>query len=232
MKQNGLFENGRKIANSLTAVAAGILTDILFDMLSNEHFKGTFTDTGVELFSISQYGFGEKCGIVFCVFLTLWLLLAYGIPAFSYVISSWRTAKKPKISTKVVLSTYKECREELISLEERVSQGSTLTACDYILFSDICRWIVRLYNIFCSEKDRNIPSVKAAFRTGSTVYDIDENISSYEYLEVIKSLNGMFDSVYNTIKTNNSKLLAYDYSQIRLILSKLSNVIDDLNINR
>lgn len=232
MKQNGLFENGRTLANSLTAVAAGILTDILFDMLSNEQFKGTFTDAGFELLSISQYDFGEKCGLVFCVFLILWLLLAYGIPAVLYVISSWTTTKKPKISTKTVLSTYKKCREELIILEERVNQVNTLSASNYILFTDICQWIVRLYNIFCSDKDENIPSVKAAFRTDSTIYDVDENIPSYEYLEVIKSLNGMFDSVYKTIKANNSKLLAYDYSQICLILSKLSNVIDDLNISR
>lgn len=230
MKQTSFWENSRKIANSLTAVAAGMLTDILFDILAEEHFEGTFTNGVIELFSISEYCFWEKCGFVLGIFLILWALLACGIPVIVYVISSWIPVKKTKISTDVVLSTYKNCRVELYSLEERAAQGNISETDCYLLFTDICQLIVQLYNIFCSGKIENIPSVKDAFRTGAMIYDIGDKISSYEYLKIIDTLNSLFESTHKIIKHCNSNLQVSDYEEIKLFLDELSRLIVDLGI--
>lgn len=230
MKQTFGGEDNRKIANSLTTVAAGMLTDIIVNILEEEHFEGTFKNDEISLFSINEYSFQQKCVFVIVVFLILWALLSYGLPIITYFFTSWIPVKKTKISTDTVLSTYQECRTELYFLVERVTQGNLLEIDYCLFFTDVCQLIVKFYNIFCSGKAENDLSVKDSFRTGGMVYDIGNKISSYEYLIIVDTLRRLVDLTYKKIKDCNSELLVFDYTEITSLLDKLSSLIGDLGI--
>lgn len=231
VKQNSHFKN-KKTTDALFAIAAGILTNILWGFLSNGHFEGTFVNGYFAIYTIDQYGFWVKCGILICIYFITWIVLGYGIPIISYIIDSRKQVKKPTIKTEDIEENYKKCKQDLIALEERAARSETSDVSNCMLFVDICKCIILLEKYFCSETNREKAlHIKAAFRTSVVPGDIEKKVSSYEYLAVVRSLQRMLDCVYSTIEQNDNKLLRQDYQEMQAKISNLLKVMDNLNIN-
>lgn len=51
------MKNKERITEALTAIAAGILTDILYNMLAGEYFSGKIINGEIEIHKVSPFLF-------------------------------------------------------------------------------------------------------------------------------------------------------------------------------
>lgn len=220
-----IFKNGSRVASALITVAAGMLTDLLYDVLAEEHFEGQIIDSVVQIIKISEHTTLERICIIVVLFLLLWMFLSYGIPLVIYCVNSLRRHNIPRLDPEKVLSTYKDCKENVIDLQERVrNMTEEQTSAYVIVFSDACLVIARLHKVFCSGKEKNQSIIKNSFRSGATVNDIDVRLSPYEYLAIIDVIQKVLETSYSKVSGKVSELLDSDYDNMLRCLDDLKKI--------
>lgn len=230
MKNNDIFRNRNKIASALTAVASGMLTDLIYDIIAAEYFEGQIIDGTIQIIKISQYNTFEKICLIIILFSFSWVLLSYCIPLISYFINLFRHYNIPKIDSEKLLNTYKECKEKIIELQERTQNAINTNNSYIIIFSDISLLIIRLHKLFCSGKEQNKNIIKASFRSNSTVNDIDIRISLYEYIAIIDVSQNILQLSYKKMPLNIRELLDKDYINICYCINDLKQIPEELNL--
>ena len=219
------------MAYALTAVVAGILTDLLYDVLAEESFQGTVINGTIQAIKISKFTIIERVVIILILFLFLWFLLSFLVPLLVYCIGSLRTHNIPKLSTEKVLDTYKECKHDIIILQETVKNMPKQQDDRYvIIFNNICLLILKLHNVFCSKKKTNDRIVKNSFRTGATVDDMGVKLSSYEFLSIVNIAAQILALSQELAPGDTNKLLTGDYANISGHLDDLKNLPVKLDI--
>lgn len=231
IKSRNIFKNSNKVAYALTAVVAGILTDLLYDVLAEESFQGTLINGTIQVIRVSKFIIIERIIIILILFLLLWFLLSFLVPLLVYCIGSLRVYNIPKLSAEKVLDTYKECKHDIIILQETVKNMPTQQDDKYvIIFNNICLIILKLHNVFCSNKKTNERIVKNSFRTGATVDDMGIKLSSYEFLSIVNIANQILILSLKLAPGDTNKLLNGDYANISKYLDDLKNLPVKLNI--
>lgn len=231
MESKNIFKNGSNIARTLAAIVAGILTDMLYDVLTEDHFEGNITDNTIKINKVNEHSILENICSIIILFVILWLILSYVVPTIIYIISSLKTYNIPKTDRKKVLDTYKEFKHEIIELQNQIQNMNAQCECNYLLiFSDTCRIILELHKVFCSDKEKNKNIVKSSFRTGSTVNDIGKELSSYEFLAVLNMAKNILELSYNNVQHNADDLSTYDYTCILSYWEDLMHLPQSFNL--
>lgn len=225
MKRINIFKDSNKVASAFTAVAAGMLTDMLYDLLAEEHFEGSVANETLEIIKINEYSVLQRICIIVFLFVFLWALFSYGIPLVGYWLNSLRTRNIPRLSKEEVSDRYKECKQEVIILQER-TQNVTDPKAHLLLFNDTCQVIIKLHKVFCSGKKENDNVVKNSFRTGSTIYDIGTKLSLYEYLAITEILQEILTLSHNNIPVDSGDLVESDYKNILSFLKDLKMLLN------
>lgn len=225
MNNKGFLKDKVEIARTLSAVVAGMLTDLLYDMLADEHFEGQILDGVIQINRISEYTTLQRIGIISVLFLALWVFFSYIVPLMSYCLYSLWHHNKPRINNKEVLNTYTECKEKIFILRERAQNMVKENDCAcVVIFCDVCLLIGKLYNVFCSGKEQNERVIRNIFRTGSTVNDMNNRLSSYEYLAIIDIIQNTLTLSYNNASQEPGGLLESDYNNMVSRLIELKGV--------
>lgn len=224
MEHENIINQRKKLANSLTAVAAGMLTDIIFDELTEADFTGKVENGEITLWGIDKFTFPTKVLIILGIFLGLWILFSYVIPVVGHFMKMQFAQNIPKISKNKILSTYKECKTSIDLLQEKVYNKNSAEN-SIILFSEICFEIEKLHKVFCSKKQLNKNRVKNMFRTGSSIHDISRRISPYEYLAVINALDKLCQVTYSMCSKPVDRMIDSDYKRTTQLLSNLRNIL-------
>ncbi len=231
MESKNIFKNGSNIARTLAAIVAGILTDMLYDVLTEDYFEGNITDKTVKIIKVNEHSILENICIIIILFVILWLFLSYIVPTIIYFISSLIPYNIPKTDRKKVLDTYKEFKNEVIELQNQLQNMNTQCECNYLLiFSDTCRVILELHKVFCSKKEKNKNIIRSSFRTGSTVNDIGKELSSYEFFAVLNMAKNILDLSYNNVQHNQDDLSTYDYTCILSYWEDLMHLPQSFNL--
>ena len=93
-----------------------------------------------------------------------------------------------------------------------------------VIFCDVCLLIGKLYDVFCSGKEQNERVIRNIFRTGSTVNDMNNRLSSYEYLAIIDIIQNTLTLSYNNASQEPGGLFESDYNNMVSRLIELKGV--------
>lgn len=231
MKSKNIFKNMNKIASALMAIAAGLLTDLLYDSLTEEYFEGQLIDCTIQINKIAEYTALEKICIIVSLFLSLWIILSYGIPLMIYCVNTLRYHNIPKFRREKVLKTYEECKNAILDLRKQVLDPIEEKDNVYVvIFKETCLLIVKLHKVFCSGKLQNEIVVRNSFRIGCTVNDIDIKISIYEYLAIIGIIQQTIELSQSKAPIKLTEHLNNDYNNILNYLEELEKLPVHLNL--
>lgn len=182
-----------------SGVLSGILTNILYDIMSGSKYIITKGEQGYLCEGISTTNSFVVILIILLVFSVLWYVLAIVLPKLKYRIWTLRYNKPVKYDANHVLLTYTDVRNKLRSIYAKISgvEDGKIIA---LYAGEFLECVFRLYQVFSQEKADNIYVTKGLFRSSSSLDTIQGHISKYEYfalLDVCSEIIRIF-KVYNT----------------------------------
>lgn len=215
MKDTQLFSNG-EIRDSLFAVASSILTELLYDQLSNSHYEIQNIDQKVVLIQVDEHGLLWKLVFITMLFLSIWALISIVVPRLIGFLDRFRYKNVKKYSTKEVIANYNEVKDDIIRLCNLNSNYFNLLYVD-----EIAAAINQLYYTFCPQQKQNKRIVISSFRSDSMVDDIGNLISPYEYKILINQAEFLL-KIFPTIK--GYPMADNDYKILKRRLYELKNI--------
>lgn len=207
------------ILSSLTAVAAGVLTEIIYNLLAENYYRVEMTEESIGIFQVSKLDNLIQIGIILGVFLLSWLLITCLLPVICYVLKSLFPHSRPKSSRKTILNTYREFKNDLLEIQEKLYYRGNLTDAERLaLFCHLCCIITTMHKVF----NFNKRAVKSAFRPNAddSTNDIGVRISSYEYRALIESAQTILSQLYRPAISEDA-LYSHDYDKAKNHLEEL-----------
>lgn len=215
MEDTQLFANN-EIRNSLFAVASSILTELLYDELSNIHYEVQNTGQGVMLIQVDEHGLFWKLMFIIGIFLSIWALISVVIPILIRFLGRFRYRNVKTYTTEFVVANYRNVKANIIKLSKINSNQFNL-----LYINEIATTINQLYAIFCPDQKRNKRVVTSSFRDGVTVDNMESRISPYEYQIMINQAESLLE-IFPTIQGH--PMADNDYEMLKKRLDRLKNI--------
>lgn len=228
-----LLKKFNNTTTAITGVAASILTDLLYDVLTEGNFNVQLSNNAIKIIKINKFTNIERFITFFVLFLFLWLTLSFIIPIIYYIITTFRVYKTPKYSVEEVYQIYNKCKNDILRLQN-INQNLK-EDCDYknpIIFCEICCLLLKLHSVFCSSTKYNDKIVKKSFRNGVTINDMYYRITVYEFLATVNIAKNILETAQKNSIIEEKKLLLKDYNDILKCISELQDLPKRLELMR
>lgn len=108
MKIKQTNSKGKNVNGFLSAIISGILTEMVADELLKPSYEITKIEEGFSIQAVSTLAFWQIMLILFGAFMSIWLLINYGIPFFIRQIKKIRYQKTKNYSIEQIVSDFRE----------------------------------------------------------------------------------------------------------------------------
>lgn len=240
MKKSKVFSDG-KIVGALMAVSSGIITELIYDIVSTSHFEILPSDE-TNLFyivEISDYSILQRIAIVLIVFGVAWTLMAIAIPKVIAAIKIRRIHTRKVLTAKQVSYEYYNIKTNVLELFNEFVKN------DFVLYGNIEKkdqpidkykfaykeeitlYINRLYNVFKYSGIKGKKIIDSAFRDDGDVGLACRYISKKDYYNLIDILEHLLVSVEEKDITNaeiSDSEYINDYTKLLGELKYLKNI--------
>lgn len=215
-----------KLRNDLSMLTSGVLTSLIYGLLSDSSYELDIEGSHYEITSISMSGWCSF-GLVVITFLGLWALISVLIPWLLRIKQRFTFDKIKKISAKELIRTLDESKVSIKELypiffvKDRTEQSEC-----YIKLHcrDLANTIILLQRKFLPQNKRLRKIVEKHFRQHehSTIISIEQKISGYEFAAVITLLRDMVNQVKSV--AGNDALLSKDCTEMETALINLNEL--------
>lgn len=231
--KNQLFDS--KLWKAITAVASGIMTSLLYDLLSSPSY--VLHQEGVN-YILTPDGNNAKSTFFSIIFILLLFLFLWGVFTAIILIGSkiskqLRFREPEYVNGKKLVATISEAKKKMLLLKDIYfcHEHGNITNIDFISLH-----LTELATIICSLHKNFIPCnkyrkshMKDYFRHPdySSIINITDSVSKYELLALIELLNKMVEiiSSYNL----EDELIDQDCGEMKTMLKDLKDVADSIN---
>lgn len=207
-----------KISSILSAIASGILTDLICEQFSATSFTITFNNNVYHIKSIEDSNLVFKLVAIVLVFFLIWFLIAILLPNFLYAIDRLKTKNKPKYTKHKLLERYTKLKDDAL-------KAFTLSnKCDEpnLYLYELFKCVNELDKLFSAVQPKVIKSV---FKKSNSASDIGYNISPYEFKLLINTLE---IQIAKLIENVNPQEIQTDYKFIKECITRLKECSKNL----
>ena len=179
---------GNRTWIAVSGLISSILTSILYDVISDSNFEAYKMKDHVSIVEVDVFSLSQKIVLIILVYIILSAIVFVLIPLICFFLERLQLKKTRKFTCEYVVLQYNQTKRTIqeLSAFERCGMMSIWT--DRLLGC-----IHVLYKIFCTENKSLQSVVKNSFRNEELRIDaeINNRISPYEYIELIKVLENM-----------------------------------------
>lgn len=212
-----------KIINATSAVASGILTELIYSELSNSYYEKQIINDVETFIEINQTPFWKKFIFILLVFLTIWILISIIIPRTAYLVKSFHRKRKPTYNTKEMTIIFNKILENIQNISFALNNNCSRISLEILYFDEIATSINRLYAIFCSTNLIQKRTVKIVFRDSSSAAIKDNQISKVEFYYLLCIMDKLLNE-YTKTKPNDENLAKIFETDITALQDKLEEL--------
>lgn len=204
-----------EISSALSAIASGVLTDLICQQFSSTKFEMVAKDSKYIIETIDNFSFTNKLIITLLIFLLLWISIAFLFPKLFYIIDRFKMRNKPKYRKQEILKHYFELKDNILKTFMLINSSKEPKLYLYELFK------------YTNELDKMFDSIptkvmKLAFKKRKFSSDIGYNISPYEFRLLITTIE---NNIYNLLSDGIPQEIEADYNFTIECIERLKNVI-------
>lgn len=218
--------NNKLIANSLFAIASGVLTNTIYDELCTSYFEQNIIDDRIIFIELNKLSLFSQVFIIILMFLSIWFVLAVLLPEIYLIVKRKIQFRQHRLYTnKEIINVYNQVKENTLNLMNKynlLQSNSNGNSYDSLMIaSDIFNCVNELYIVFNGKSKIQKNTIHSVFRNGVTVNDINKKISIYEYIATLDNIRFLLDAICNNPQSET------DYNEIINKLEELKTI----NIN-
>lgn len=222
---NQLYES--KLWEAITAIASGIMTSLLYDLVSQTSY--VIVQEGAHYVIVSSSDNTPNTVLAFFIilllFFSLWgilnLIVCIGVKTFRQL----KFKKRKRIDGRSLLEIFNNAKEQTTTLINVLENEKNLITCKNsatLHIRDLAVIITSLHDKFCKRNLHGKAYAKNYFRCPkhASIVTISEGISRYEFL----SLLGILDKLVRDITTyaENDELMLQDCNELSVLLSEIT----------
>lgn len=215
-----------KLWNDLSMLTSGVLTSLIYELLSGSSYQIDIEGRRYEITSIGMSGWCSF-GLVVITFLGLWTLISVLIPWLLRIKQRFTYDKIKNISVKELIRTLNDSKASVKDLYpifcamDRNDQSEDLIK---LHCRDLAKSILLLQRKFLPQNKRLRKNIEKHFRQHehATIISIEQKLSGYELAAVIALLRKMVNQT--KIVARNDALLSKDCTEMESALNKLDEL--------
>lgn len=216
----------RKLWNAIIVLTSGILTNLIYDEVSNTSYLFQTEDKQFTISQVSESLWKSIFVTVFTFFI-IWITILIISTITLKFIRRFHFKKVTKHSRKNLILSFERIKEETLNLEAIYPiENSNLANTNIIKLrlKSLATIITDLHRLFCPHNIKLKQSVKNLFRNyeHTSIINISEKISAYEFLSLISLLEEMISITEN--HSENDYLLIRDCTEMKSMLSELKTI--------
>ena len=226
-------KNESELWKSITAVASGIMTSLLYDLVSQTSY--ILRQEGIQYVIVADDSNMKNTTFtiisIFLLFFSLWGIFTIIIQIVSRLSKQLRFKNMEHINGNILVNTIDRAKEQTISLKNRFNNES-FNISDATLaklqLRDLAAITTSLHVKFVPHNLYRKAHMKYNFRQPehSTIISISNSVSKYEFLSLIELLYGLVNSA--SLHANGDKLMIKDCKEISSMLNDLKEVADSV----
>lgn len=212
----------KSMQNSMGAIASSILTDIICSSLANDSYILKIIDLQPTFIPVNENR-PIKIGIILLIFSVSWIMISVIIPLIVKFIKRFQFKKIIRHSPKYIASQFELRKKETLNLEKIFfNKDNTFNYNTALLNTkDLAIIITDIHKNFCPHNKQLKMLMKHNFRNHnhSTIINIANKISDYEFYSLINLLEKMVNSIF--LLTTQNSLLKKDCLEMQGMLNEL-----------
>lgn len=222
-----------KLWKAITAVASGIMTSLLHDLVSQTsyilrsegmHYVIVANDSNMKNTTFTIVS-------IFLLFFTLWGIFTLIIQIASRLSKQLSFKKMEHISGNTLVNTIDKAKEQTIYLKNRFNNESlniSVATLAKLQLRNLALIITSLHVKFVPHNLYRKDHMKYNFRhpDHSTIINISNGVSKYEFISLIELLYDLVNTA--SLHTNEDKLMIKDCEEILKMLNELKEIADSV----
>ena len=215
---------------SLMGVTSGLITNVLYGILSQQHFEMVEKNDVTIILPIGHFSATEKVILIFLIFFILWLFLAFFLPSVINFIISRLPRGEVKRDYKDLQQCYKEFKDGIIELQTKFKGANNNESMNIIMFVEICSLIDEMHCMFYVYTEKNIIIRNQLFGNGYIARNKKGKniISIYEYRAILKITEQLLYYIYAANRKENQEICD-DYENSKNKCKELYSISDKIN---
>ena len=213
-----------KLWNAIVALTSGVLTNLIYNEISSTSYVLEFLNGQYTLIQVNNNAW-EKIGLIFLTFFLVWAFISTIIPVALRIRQKIAYQKINRINNKNLTKSFDSAKNETLILLPFFVRESTedVPNPDLALLhvKDLANVVTKLHNIFKPHNNKLQKQIRNYFRNPnhSSIINIGDNISDYEFSALITLLLNMVERV-QSLKSDN-KLLQKDCDEMLKSLKEM-----------
>ncbi len=190
-----------KILTASSTITSGILTDLIYNEISTSHYQKQIIDD-IEIYvQIDKLPSVTKVLIIALIFISIWLILSVVAPRLLYLKKATSHKREHALNTKEIMNSYIMIKEKVKSISLLISENESS---EYkLLYSDdLTNCTNTLHSVFCSTLKKQQTTVRATFRTSTSINTKGIRISPYEFLALLSVIKDIIEEVMGSTNPN------------------------------
>lgn len=218
-----------KLWQAITAVASGVITDLLYDLLSPSSYTIQDVDSQYVLIPNSNNATWFSICVILMLFFSLWGIIILIIQISTKLSKHLGGKRKPHLCGYKLVTQYTKAKEETIKLnsifDSEMSHTPNITYIKLYL-RDLSIPITSLHAQFYPHTRHQKTNLKYFFRNPehSTILSINNIISKYEFLALIALLQKMV--LLASSHVHKDKLMEKDCKDLLTMLQELDTTVN------
>lgn len=215
-----------KIITATSAVASGILTELIYSEMSNSYYEKQIINDVETFIEINQTPFWKKIIFILLMFLSIWILISIISPRVVYLFKSIHRKRKPTYNTKEMTIIFNEIMKTIQGISFSFKNSCSVPLSKMLYFDEIATSINKLHAVFSSTNPIQKRTVKFVFRDSNSSTVKDDRISKVEFHILLFIMEELLNECAKEKFNNESidKMLETDIKAVQGKLNKLKSI--------
>ncbi len=215
---------GKNVNGFLSAILSGILTEIIAGELLTPSYSITKVENGYSIYTASTFAVWQVLLILLGAFVSLWLLINYGIPLILHQLRKIRYQKTKTYTLEEIVydfRNYSELVKTIYSDYLCISDVNLLMINSSVLFLRI----VEIDNAFNSYGYDNIK--QSLFRKIDELNTLKHYLSHYEFLSIIMLSETLINYMESSLRDDSmvAEELKDDCAKAKAIIAHFKEMV-------
>jgi len=208
----------RTIPSALYALVSSILSSLFYGFLSDSEKVITKVGSTYVVSDVNKFSPFVSFGITIVLFISVWLILIFGIPFIVSLYDRFRFRTVHKFSRQEFITEYSKARNDIIDVYSQLHPNNFDS--EYyiqVIFKKLFTSVNSLYNLFNPVSKKEFHRVNSWLRSGNILDDVGCAVSKYDLIAVIY----LAEESISKNKSNEQTLFNKDCREARERLDEL-----------
>lgn len=225
MEKYKKFEN--KIWNAITGLTSGVLTSLIYDIISNTAYTVRKINN-VEIIESTNGGVNAIISIL-ALFFSIWIVISVIVPRVIKFLDRFRFKKIKKYRRNDLAYEFELKKNQILKIKEDAFDRNRENNFENILalsVKNLAIVITDLHRIFYPANKKLKKRIRQSFRSPehSSIITLSDEISGYEFSSLLSVIEEMVDVVIDC--GINDELLKHDSEDMKKMLGDLRKIVN------